>query len=219
MQNFWLPQQNLVGKIKKYNNKSLCFDDILLVPQTSSVESRHLVDLSTSIGYNNSRIDLDFPIIGSPMDTVCDVDMCVALDKVGGIGILHRYMPVKTIVEKQCKQKCPYTTKDIQSLMNNACGFYCLAMAHFICSSKYRTNDLYRDIDDFMDMFDDLNHSIDWKKNEYILKHFFLSEDPNKRKPVDVLSQDHSFYDKILDEDEKGGVDLMKLPVDVKYNK
>ena len=86
--------------MKKYNNGSLCFDDILLVPQTSSVESRHSVDLSTSIGYNNSRIDLDFPIIGSPMDTVCDVDMCVALDKVGGIGILHRYMPVKTIVEK-----------------------------------------------------------------------------------------------------------------------
>ena len=86
--------------MKKYNNNSLCFDDILLVPQTSSVESRHLVDLSTSIGYNNSRIDLDFPIIGSPMDTVCDVDMCVALDKVGGIGILHRYMPIKTIVQK-----------------------------------------------------------------------------------------------------------------------
>lgn len=123
---------------------------------------------------------------------------------------------IKKIVEKQCNKKLPYTTKDIQSLMNNACGFYCLALGHFICSSKYRSNDLYNDVDTFMDMFDDLNHSIDWKKNEYILKHFFLSEDPKERKVVDVLSQDHSFYDKILDEDEKGGKDIMKIPVDVK---
>jgi hypothetical protein len=126
---------------------------------------------------------------------------------------------VKNIIEKQCNLKCPYTTKDIQSLMNNACGFYCLAMGHFICASKYRTNDLYTDVDNFIDMFDDLNHSIDWKKNEYILKMFFQSEDPSKRKEIDVLSQDHSFYDKILDEDEKGNPDIMKLPVGINYKK
>lgn len=126
---------------------------------------------------------------------------------------------VKNLIEKQCNLKCPYTTKDIQSLMNNACGFYCLAMAHFICASKYRTNNLYTDVDQFIDMFDDLNHSIDWKKNEYLLKMFFQSEDPSKRKEIDVLSQDHSFYDKILDEDEKGNPDLMKLPVGINYKK
>lgn len=126
---------------------------------------------------------------------------------------------VKNLIEKQCNLKCPYTTKDIQSLMNNACGFYCLAMAHFICASKYRTNNLYQDVDQFIDMFDDLNHSIDWKKNEYLLKMFFQSEDPSKRKEIDVLSQDHSFYDKILDEDEKGNPDLMKLPVGINYKK
>ena len=124
---------------------------------------------------------------------------------------------VKNIIEKQTNKKCPYTTKDIQSLMNNACGFFCLAIAHFICSSKYRNGDLYSDVDDFIDMFDDLNTSIDWKKNEYILKMFFQSEDPSKRKDIDVLSQTHDFYDKILDEDEKGTHDLMKMSVDVKY--
>lgn len=126
---------------------------------------------------------------------------------------------IKKTVETQIHKKLPYTTKDIQSLMNNACGFYCLALGHYITASKYRNGDLYKDVDDFMDMFDDLNHSIDWKKNEYILKHFFLSEDPTKRKEVDVLSQDHSFYDKILNEDEKGGKDIMKIPVDINYNK
>jgi hypothetical protein len=125
---------------------------------------------------------------------------------------------VKQIVEKSTNLKCPYTTKDIQSLMNNACGFYCLALAHFICSSRYRTNDLYTDVDNFMDMFDDLNHSIDWKKNEYILRMFFQAEDTSKRKEIDVF-QDHSFYDKILEEDEKGGIDLMKIPVGLNYIK
>ena len=123
---------------------------------------------------------------------------------------------VKIIIEKQTKKKCPYTTKDIQSLMNNACGFYCLAISHYIYSSKYRSNDLYRDVDDFMDMFDDLNHSIDWKKNEYILQHFFRSEDPTKRKPIDNLSQTHDDYARILNEDSGKGMDLMKIPIDVK---
>ena len=121
---------------------------------------------------------------------------------------------VKNIIEKQTNMKCPYTTKDIQSLMNNACGFYCLALAHFICASRYRTNDLYGDVDIFIDMFDDLNHSIDWKKNEYILKMFFLT--PNGPKDIDVL-KDHDFYDKIINEDTGGGIDMMKLPVDINY--
>lgn len=124
---------------------------------------------------------------------------------------------VKNIIEKQTNLKCPYTTKDIQSLMNNACGFYCLALAHYICSSKYRRNNLYEDVDTFMDMFDDLNHSIDWKKNEYILKHFFLSEDPSKRREVDVISQTHDDYERIINEDTKGGIDMMKLPVGINY--
>lgn len=123
---------------------------------------------------------------------------------------------LKKNMEKQCNMKIPYTTKDIQSLMNNACGFYCLALAHFICASNYRTNDLYTDVEQFMDLFDDLNTSIDWKKNEYLLKHFFLAKDPKLRKDIDVFPTDHSFYDKITNETEKGGIDLMKIPVDVK---
>lgn len=126
---------------------------------------------------------------------------------------------VDKIISKQTNKKVPYTTKDIQSLMNNACGFYCLALGHFITASKFRTGNLYNDVDAFMDMFDDLNKSIDWKKNEYILKMFFQAEDPLRRKPVDVLSQSHDYYNKILNEDEKGGIDLMKIPVDINVKK
>lgn len=72
--------------------KALCFDDILLVPQKSEISSRHDVDLSMSIGYNKRKIELSLPVISAPMDTVTDVDMCIAMSNAGGLGVLHRYM-------------------------------------------------------------------------------------------------------------------------------
>lgn len=112
----------------------------------------------------------------------------------------------KAVKETTKTEGLPFTEKDIQSLMNNACGFYCLAIGHFINSSKFRSGNLYHDVNDFMEMFDDLNKSCDFKKNEYILKHFFRSEDPSLRKEIDVITT----------ADEKGGIDMMKIPVGVK---
>jgi hypothetical protein len=112
----------------------------------------------------------------------------------------------KAVKETTKTQGLPFTEKDIQSLMNNACGYYCLAIGHFINSSKFRSGSLYDDVNCFMTMFDDLNTSCDFKKNEYILKHFFRSENPSLRKEVDVITS----------ADEKGGIDMMKIPVDVK---
>jgi len=83
-----------------YNKTALCFDDILLVPQDSEVKSRHEVDLSMVIGYGEREIILDFPVIAAPMDTVCDVEMCMMLSKAGGLGILHRYMPEDMLINK-----------------------------------------------------------------------------------------------------------------------
>lgn len=120
-------------------------------------------------------------------------------------------------IKKQFKKYLPYTTKDIQSLMNNACGFYCLALSHFINYFKGRTGHFYKDIDDFLDLFDDLNKSIDWKKNEYILKHFFQSEDPTLRKPINTDIDNTEEYKRIVGEDTGSGIDLTKIPVNVKY--
>lgn len=120
---------------------------------------------------------------------------------------------VKKCIKETTKQTgVPYTEKDVQSLLNNACGFYCLALGHFINASKFRSGSLYDDVASFMDMFDDLNKSIDFKKNEYILKHFFRSEDPELRREIEVIKP----TDSITSEDTKGGVDMFKLPVDVK---
>jgi len=80
----------------------------------------------------------------------------------------------------------PYNKKDIQSLMNNACGWYCCAFLHFINAFPQRSGDLYTDTEGFLSLFEDLNTSCDFKKNEFILKHFFQASDPALRTPVSV---------------------------------
>ncbi len=123
---------------------------------------------------------------------------------------------VKKVMKKSSGlNSIPHTSPDIQSLMNNACGFYCLAMAHFINASQYRSKDLYTDVHNFLEMFDDLNKSVDFKKNEYILKHFFRSTDPKLRQEIDVIKP----IDSISSESEKGQTDAFKYSIDVKMMK
>jgi len=81
-------------KLYRQENQ-LCFDDILLVPNPSAVESRKNVDLSMSIGYGNRKIDLYLPVISSPMDTVTESEMAVEVAKFGGLGIIHRYSKIE----------------------------------------------------------------------------------------------------------------------------
>ena len=95
--------------------------------------------------------------------------------------------------------------------MNNACGFFCLAFLHFINAWDHRTKDLYDDVACFLEYFDDLNKSIDWKKNEYILKHFFQPSDPKLRKQIEVIADIKS----ITEQDTGNGPDILKIPVDV----
>ena len=93
----------------KAKSKGLCFDDILLVPRKSNVESRHSVNLTMSIGSSKNTIILKTPIIAAPMDTVCGPEMCIAMHELGGLGILHRYMSKqdqvnfsRKLIEQQC---------------------------------------------------------------------------------------------------------------------
>jgi hypothetical protein len=96
----------------------------------------------------------------------------------------------------------PYNKKDIQSLMNSACGYYCLAFLHYINAYKSRTKDLYSDAEHFTDLFDDLNTSKDHLKNEFILKHFFQSSDVQKRRPIEVGGGVTENINSIITEDD-----------------
>jgi IMP dehydrogenase len=67
--------------------ETLAFDDVLLVPKYSDIESRKEIDISAKLG----DIKFDIPIIASPMDTVTGAEMAIAIAHMGGLGIIHRY--------------------------------------------------------------------------------------------------------------------------------
>ena len=74
--------------------EAVTYDDMLIVPQYSDIESRKEVDIGNSLGHRKFRI----PIIASPMDTVSEADMAIAMYRSGGLAVLHRY---NTITEQQ----------------------------------------------------------------------------------------------------------------------
>ncbi len=66
----------------------LTFDDVLVMPRRSPIEPRETEIKSVF----SKRIKLNTPIISSPMDTVTEWEMAVAMSRIGGIGIIHRNM-------------------------------------------------------------------------------------------------------------------------------
>jgi hypothetical protein len=115
---------------------------------------------------------------------------------------------VKNAIMKTAKKKVPFNTKDIQSLMSNACGWFCTAWAHFIFNFSHKTGDIYDDTELFLSYFEDLNKSTNFMKNEYILKHFFQPKDPSLRREITTIADVDSITD-----DTNGGVDAFRLPM------
>ncbi|MCH8314276.1 MAG: IMP dehydrogenase, partial [Nitrospinae bacterium] len=67
----------------------LTFDDVLLLPGYSNVLPNE-VDISTRL---TREIKLNCPLVSSPMDTVTEENLAIALAQEGGIGIIHRNLP------------------------------------------------------------------------------------------------------------------------------
>jgi len=75
----------------------LCFDDVLLEPKYSEIESRRTINIGNNL---SEKIGLNLPIISAPMDTVTETSMAISIKKeCGGLGIIHRY----NTIEEQCK--------------------------------------------------------------------------------------------------------------------
>ncbi len=77
------------------------FDDVLLVPAHSSVLPAQ-VDIST---YLTREIKLNIPIISAAMDTVTEADMAISIAREGGIGIIHKNMPIEQQAKEVAKVK------------------------------------------------------------------------------------------------------------------
>ncbi len=74
---------------------ALTFDDVLLVPQKSSILPRD-VDLSTNL---TKSIKLNIPILSAAMDTVTESAMAIALARAGGMGVIHKNLSIAKQVE------------------------------------------------------------------------------------------------------------------------
>lgn len=74
----------------------LTYDDVLLLPNYSEITPSR-TDL---VGKLTEKINLKIPVVGSPMDTVCEQEMALELGKLGGYGIIHRNLSI----DKQAEQ-------------------------------------------------------------------------------------------------------------------
>jgi len=82
--------------------EGLTFDDVLIVPSKSIVSSRKDISLSTQL---TRKISLNIPLVGANMDSVTESKMGIALAREGGIGIIHRFLPIEQEVIEVNKVK------------------------------------------------------------------------------------------------------------------
>ncbi|MBI1757512.1 MAG: IMP dehydrogenase [Fimbriimonas ginsengisoli] len=76
--------------------EGLSFDDVILIPQRTAVLPSE-VDTSTTF---LPGITLKAPIVSAPMDTVTDARLAIAVAREGGVGVLHRNMPIELQAEQ-----------------------------------------------------------------------------------------------------------------------
>ena len=82
--------------------ETLSFGDVLLVPRRSSIRSRREVDVT---GRFSKNITLRCPIVAANMDTVTESAMAIAMARLGGLGIIHRFLTIKAEVAEVARVK------------------------------------------------------------------------------------------------------------------
>lgn len=80
----------------KLASLGITFDDVLLEPRYSTVVPSE-VDVTTRL---TKRIRLNIPLVSSPMDTVTENEMAIALAQEGGLGVIHKNMSIERQTEE-----------------------------------------------------------------------------------------------------------------------
>jgi len=81
--------------------RALTFEDVLLVPQKSSVLPKE-VSIKSRLTKN---VTLNIPIVSAAMDTVTEFEAAIAMARLGGIGVIHKNMDIKTQAQQVNKVK------------------------------------------------------------------------------------------------------------------
>ena len=116
-------------------SKLLTFDDVLIEPAFSEINSRKHVDISTDLGFGTLKL----PVISANMDTVTSGLMAQAMKKSGGIGCLHRFQEIdaNNYMAESVNYDCivsfglgDYEEKRASFLYQNGARRFCLDVAH-----------------------------------------------------------------------------------------
>ncbi len=78
------------------------FNDVLLVPKYNKILSRRDVSFKTKVTRNHY---IGIPILAANMDTICESEMAIALGRLGGLGVIHRFMSIEKQAEEVRKAK------------------------------------------------------------------------------------------------------------------
>lgn len=78
--------------IKQTFPEGLTYDDVLLIPQYSEIESRSSIDLKVSL---SKGIEISNPIVPANMKTITGYEMALNISNMGGMAIVHRFMPIQ----------------------------------------------------------------------------------------------------------------------------
>ena len=92
------PQQT---QTDKFRGEALTFDDVLLVPAHSQILPK---DAATQTRFSRN-VALNIPISSSAMDTVTETQMAIAMARQGGLGVVHKKLPVHAQAEMVMKVK------------------------------------------------------------------------------------------------------------------
>jgi len=116
--------------MKILQETALTYDDVLLVPQYSDVDSRRIISTQTRL---TNQISLQIPIVAANMDVVTESEMAIAMAREGGIGIVHRFLSIDEqarhiqrvkkaesfIVENPITMTVAHTVGDLKKLMDD----------------------------------------------------------------------------------------------------
>jgi len=115
------------GKLEKAQ-VAITFRDLILLPGKAYFEPRE-VDLRTKVTINYG---LNIPFISSPMDTVTESEMAIALARLGGLGVIHRNCSVEEQIEmvKRVRRAESFIIRDVITISPDDSVEHALELMH-----------------------------------------------------------------------------------------